>query len=99
MIEWANRFLMANASRAASKKGPMSYERAYNLASKVHQVTISSLKSLQQSAVTEWWPLPVKLQGADQARGLGIAEVQARDKMDNSVPSCHPEKVSASYSF
>ena len=35
MIEWANRFLMANASRAASKKGPMSFERAYNLATKV----------------------------------------------------------------
>ena len=35
MIEWANRFLQANASRAASKDGPMSYERAYNLAGSV----------------------------------------------------------------
>ena len=35
MIEWANRFLQANANRAASKAGPMSYERAYNLAGSV----------------------------------------------------------------
>ena len=35
MIEWANRYLQANASRAASKDGPMSFERAYNLAGSV----------------------------------------------------------------
>ena len=35
MIEWANRYLQANASRAASKDGCMSYERAYSLAGKV----------------------------------------------------------------
>ena len=35
MIEWANRYLQANANRAASKAGPMSYERAYNLAGSV----------------------------------------------------------------
>ena len=37
MIEWANRYLQANASRAASKDGCMSYERAYNLAGSVCQ--------------------------------------------------------------
>jgi hypothetical protein len=35
MIEWANRFLQANASRAANGEGAMSYERAYNLAGSV----------------------------------------------------------------
>ena len=35
MIEWANRYLQANANRAASKDGPMSYERAYSLAGSV----------------------------------------------------------------
>jgi hypothetical protein len=35
MIEWANRYLQANASRAASGEGPMSYERAYCLAGTV----------------------------------------------------------------
>ena len=35
MIEWANRYLQANASRAASKDGCMSYERAYSLAGNV----------------------------------------------------------------
>ena len=35
MIEWANRYLQANASRAANDEGPMSYERAYNLAGNV----------------------------------------------------------------
>ena len=37
MIEWANRFLQANATRAANGEGPMSFERAYNLAGTVCQ--------------------------------------------------------------
>jgi uncharacterized membrane protein YgcG len=35
MIEWANRYLQANSSRAANVEGPMSYERAFNLAGTV----------------------------------------------------------------
>ena len=35
MIAFSNRFLTSNSQRAASKKGPLTYERAKNLAGNV----------------------------------------------------------------